>query len=582
MKPHAAFPLNGPNKIFFGNRVGCLKKYFLIFLALFLVVSSLFLFIGCRDEDKTSDNENDSTFDSKNESSSENTDKDTEPEPEPVTPFILTKFEIAMSRNSNMCEDIRGVISENTVTLTVTAPIDRDVFKAARVSASSDGGIVDFNKESINGNGTINLLADNGCYCIIRDDNGLSRKYRIEVNYISTGLPVVVINVKNGTEVASNEEYTAATIKIDCSGVEGSFLPEGFDSLELTNVNIRGRGNSTWKWDKKPYKLKFNEKTEILGMPAEKDWALLANYADYSLIRNYVALDSAKLLTHLTFTASQYPVNVFVNGTYRGVYTIGEHLEVDKNRINLSKDSGEGIEDTSFLLEIGGTTDTDTWDVNCFHTDLVRYCKVEYPKEEVLTSDQVLFIKNYVKEANKAIKNNDGYEEYIDMDSVIDWFIAQELFYNLDSMFRRSCFLTKEPGELLKLGPLWDFDLAFGNLYNDFEEYTSWSCLSQEHEYIEDNWFCYLLEYPEFRDKLKTRWNEIGKDLLTHTLACIDNVGSIVSISAKYNFEVWDILGSRVLKCQPLYISNYKTYEEQIDFLRTFVINRWNWMNENI
>lgn len=545
------------------------------FFVAFLLIA-LFLLQGCSSNDRKVGDEDPSNYDSDSDNTS------LTKETEPVSPFKLTDFDILMSRNDNMCEDIIGEIGEDTVTINSTAPIDKDIFTAANVTMESDGGTIVFNTEAMNSDGTVNLLADGGCFCTIQGNDGLSRKYNISVNYVSTGLPVVVIDVKNDLEITSKEEYTAATIKIDCSGVDGSFLPNAFASLPLTEVSIRGRGNSTWKWDKKPYKLKFGEKTEIPGMKAEKDWVLLANYADYSLIRNYVALDTAKLLTNLSFTPSQYPVNVFINGTYRGVYTIGEHLEVDKNRIKLEKDTGEGITDTSYLLEIGGTSDDDTWDVTCFQTDLVRYCKVKYPKEGSLTTEQVAYIKDYVKKANEAIKNNDNYENYIDIDSVIDWFIAQEFFYNLDSMFRRSCFLTKEAGQTLKLGPLWDFDLAFGNLYNDFGEYKKWSCLCQEHEYIDDNWFCYLLEYPEFRNKLRARWDEIGRSLLSHSLNCIENVGSIVSVSAKYNFEVWDTLGSRVLQCQPLYISDYKTYEDHIEFLKNFVTDRWVWMNKNI
>ena len=222
------------------------------------------------------------------------------------------------------------------------------------------------------------------------DENGLTKSYDVVIEYASDIIPVISINTDEGKSIVSKEEYINATVTIDASGVDGWFLPEGFESLEPTRAEIKGRGNSTWDWPKKPFKLKFFNKTEVLGMAEAKKWILLANYADYSLIRNYVAHETSKVLSNELCPLSQYPVNLFLNGEYLGVYTIGEDRDISEDRINLPKNNGEP--DTSFLLEIGGSESDDIYGLTYLHTSLVRYCSIEYPDDDKITKEQADFI----------------------------------------------------------------------------------------------------------------------------------------------------------------------------------------------
>lgn len=511
------------------------------------------------------------------------TETETETETEMTVPAPsesecrITSFIVPADKNPNMCESIIGKISDNIITLEICAPTDTFSLLTAYVDIATDAASYTLSGGSAS---SVDLISNGGCTCTLTDANGLSRTYQIVVEYSGSTIPVISIRTDSGNAVTSKDNYIGAVISIDTSGTDGWFLPEGFESLEPTEVQIKGRGNSTWEWDKKPYKLKFESKTAVLGMEKAKKWVLLANYADYSLMRNYVAMEASKVLSDETSPLSQYPVNLFINGEYQGVYTIGEDHEVKNGRIDLSKNNGTA--DTSFVLEIGGSDSEDIWGKTAFSTGLIRYCSIEYPEDNEITQEQADFIIQYCKEADAAIKSLSDYEDYIDVDSFIDWFISNEYFYNLESCFRRSCFLIKEPGGKLKMGPIWDLDLAMGNLYNDFSQYEIWAALAQKYEYVEDNWFCYLMKDEAFRVRLRDRWNEVKHELLEVSLNSIDRMEETLRVSAGYNFDLWDVLGTRAVRPQPKQIVKLKTYEDNVKYIRDFLVDRWNWMDKTL
>lgn len=199
---------------------------------------------------------------------------------------------------------------------------------------------------------------------------------------------------------------------------------------------------------------------------------LLANQADKSLVRNCVASVMGRFLD-FGFTPTIRPVDVYLNGEYIGVYNISEQIEVKKGRVELKQNDGD---DAGFLIEIGGKDD-DTPEDAWFSGTLSRNVVVKSPDEDEITPEQFAYIASFVKKADAAVKTRGNYEDYIDVDALIDWLILHELTCNLDSCFRRSCYMTKEPGGKLTMGPIWDFDLAFGNFVMDAGNYERWfSC----------------------------------------------------------------------------------------------------------
>ncbi len=417
---------------------------------------------------------------------------------------------------------------------------------------------------------------------VVEDINGQTKEYTVITEQTHGLLPIINITLSDGKDVddIKRNKTTEMTISIDCTNA-----PEYSSGLASVSGTIRGRGNSTWKWDKKPYKIKLDEKAEVLGLPANKDWILLANYADKSLMRCTLAYTMGKVLDNFDWVPTQYPVDLFINGEYQGVYSIGEHMETGKNRVNITEQSEESAE-CGYLLEVGGAdSDYTTNGVDYFHadSDLLNFITFNYPSPEDITDEQKEHIMSWVQKADDAIVAKEGLEEYIDIDSFCDWIIIQELTNNTDSAFRRSCFLTKDVGGLLKMGPIWDYDLAFGNLVVDNSHYDSWTIIGSydEDAYVQASWGNYLMKNESFRARLRERWFEVRDELLQTAMDCIDYYGEKIYPSQVENFQVWDIWD---IKAGYSSWSNYKanTYELQLEYLKDFLNDRADWIDENI
>ena len=372
--------------------------------------------------------------------------------------------------------------------------------------------------------------------------------------------------------------YSDCVIQIDAS------MTGEYAGTKQLSAKVRGRGHSTWEWPKKPYKIKLSEKAPLLGMTSSKEWVLIANYADESLLRNIAAFAISDAMGSFAFTPKAVPVNLYLNGIYQGVYTLGEQIEAKSSRLEL--DYREDTPNTGYLLEIGGAEeDVNVKGKDCF--DLPSGCArdilIKSPKDEKLTQDNYDFIYKYVCMADKAVTTLDNYETYIDVNSLIDWFLLHELTYNLDSCFHRSCFMYKDRGGKLKMGPVWDFDLAFGNMYLDNPDYDDWATVGSANSssYIGVTWYNYLLTDEGFRSKARARWDEIKDAMLEAANNAIDTAQEKVASSAALNFRVWDTL-SVANGFQPQRMKDVSTYNEQVQYVRRFIRNRAEWIDNNL
>ena len=405
----------------------------------------------------------------------------------------------------------------------------------------------------------------------LTDEAGQSRTYRLRADRLTYNLPVVYIEIEDGKEVTSRTKYLNATIRIDGENALG-----GFPSMTTREVLIRGRGHYSWNFDKTPYKLRFETKTSVLGMASSKNWVLLANYLDRSLLQNYVAMQMSAVLTGLPYTPSMYPVDVFVNGSYRGIYTLGEQLEGKDERVALQE--GSGPEDTDYLLELGGSDTGDVLNEDYFHAGTLKFAAIKFPETE-LTQEQLTYLLNYVRAADNAVVTLNGYEDYIDVDSLIDWVILHELTYNLDCCFRRSCFLIKQADGKLVMGPAWDFDLAFGS-FNRYEK-GDWATIGAAGEYVGVTWMNYLIKDEAFMARFTARWNEIKDDVMDKAMTSIDTMAALMGPSVDMNFEVWDVLG-KSHPGQPSSHKRYDTYEKMVQRLKDFLWERYEWLDKEL
>lgn len=469
-------------------------------------------------------------------------------------PILYLKAE----KNSFLEEDISFTLNGNVLEGIFPYDVTKEDLKNASFDLSAQNGAVRL--EGTLSDGTV----------ITTDAAGKERRFAVSMKRQGYHIPVVYLETENGTEITSKSQYVNATFSMD-----------GIDSIpgqKESTIRIRGRGNSSWKWEKKPYKIHFAEPTSLLGLPAAEEWALFSNYADKSLIRNRLAQVMASTLS-FDYNPTHVCVDVFLNGEYLGVYTLGEHLEEGAGRVEVNYDMSS--RDCGYFMEVGGVVSgVDVKGMNYFHAGLVKFVLIKGPEYNMLTSEQFAYIKDYLTAANEAVIRGEGYEEYLDMATLVDWLIMTELSNNTDCSWRRSTYLVKDPGEKIKFGPVWDFDLAFGNFSKDDKNYESWAS-STEDDYVGETWSTHLLKDPEFQALFKARWDEVKDTLLETAMKEIDASFALLYPSATENFQRWDILGRKVA-FEPQSTSRYPTYESQMDYLKDFLEVRAAWISSQV
>lgn len=408
----------------------------------------------------------------------------------------ITAASLLCAENAVLQRDLQFEIYGNTITVAIPYYVEESQMAAMHVSLQCEGGTVSYAGEGVNADGTFDLTKETRC--TVTDADGGARTYALTGERLVHNIPVVYIYTENEAEITSQYTYINATFSMDASHVDG------VDSVEECSIRIRGRGHSTWnRWPKKSFRLKFDENTSIFGLEKDKDWVMISNYYDRSLTRNYLAFALSSRLDNLEYTPVSNLVDVFLNGQYIGVYGLGDQVEVDEGRIEIETD--ETAVDSGFLIEVGGSGRHTS-----FSAGLLQNVEIHYP--DTPTGEQLAYIKNYIAMVDDAIVNGGNYEDYIDVDSFIDWLILEEFCYNWDAGFTRNVYMYKEPGGKLKFGPVWDFDLAMGSVGYDDWTYQSWA--TSMNGLVGTTWTTYLLEDPAFMERLKARWLEVRDDLM--------------------------------------------------------------------
>ena len=405
------------------------------------------------------------------------------------------------------------------------------------------------------------------------------------------GIPVFSVN-------------TSGTI-VDEPKVSGKFsISSGGEISVSGHLGIEFRGSSSQEFPKKSYGFETRDEensdvdVSLLGLPEEEDWILSGPYSDKTLMRNVLVYDLARDIGRYA-SRTRY-VDLYINGDYRGIYVLMEKLKRDTERINISKadDSdvtggyilkvdrpegnfthpGEYTTNNSFMSYYGSTLDSGSSDVNFLYG---------YPKVDDITQEQRDYISGYVMDFETSLAsynfthpiNGNRYEEYVDVDSFVDFMILNEITNNIDS-YRLSTFMYKDAGGKLEMGPVWDFNLGFGNTGGScgLDLPIGWS-FNTNCSLATLFWWERLVEEPVFISRLQTRWSELRAGVFSDesVLSRIDSYVSELAGSVDKNFEKWDILGKYVW---PVVIG--KTYEEEVDFLKSWLSERMIWMDDAI
>ena len=363
-------------------------------------------------------------------------------------------------------------------------------------------------------------------------------------------------------------------------------------------ISIELRGSSSQQFfPKKSYSLETqtvdgeNNNVSLLDLPKENDWILHGPYSDKTLIRNNLTFFLSREMGN--YSPRSIYCELFIDNDYRGVYMLTEKIKRDKNRVNI-KEIKDGDLTGGYIIKIDKLTDSpenSSWCSNMtnFNNDPICF-QYHYPKADEITLDQKYYIENYINEINTLIKdlaqNQTNIEliENIEFTSFIDYMIISELSKNVDG-YRLSTFLYKDTDEnngKLNMGPVWDYNLSFGNV--DFCQSSKISGWVLEENTpcrgsIPNYWYD-LLKNDSFRLKLTNRWSELRQNVLSfdNIFNHIDSVSQHINIAQSRNFELWDILDSYIWPNYQLGV----TYQDEVSFLKHWIYNRINWIDNNI
>jgi hypothetical protein len=419
-----------------------------------------------------------------------------------------------------------------------------------------------------------------------------------QVNFTDSNLPIIVINT-NGQTIVDDPKIDCAMGIIWNGDGNRNYLTDDFNDFD-GNIGIEIRGSTSQQYPKKSYSVETrdaqgdNLNVSLLGLPKENDWILYGAYPDKSLMRNEI--------TYALFAQMQpwSPRFVYcelvINDEYLGVYTLIEKIKRDNDRVDIEKlepsdDSGDELTG-GYIVKVDKLTGSSSTPWVSSYQDELKFLYHD-PKYEDLTDNQRAYIQNYMSDFEDAVYSDDftnpelGYRPYIDVGSFVDFMIMQELGRTVDG-YRSSSFMYKDRdsnGGKLTCGPMWDFNLSYGNAdYCEAYSLEGWQYNFEEvcGEFFNStppNWWSRMLEDSTYTSALKCRWLDLRSGILsTESInAWIDSMALYLEESQERNFEKWPILGEYVN--WNYYIG--ETFQEEVDYLKWWFQARSEYLDEN-
>ena len=380
----------------------------------------------------------------------------------------------------------------------------------------------------------------------------------------SDGIPTISIKTDSGSPVPSDKNQSIgcqikviaaedATIEIDAPG------------------EIHGRGNATWGYEKKPYKIKFQEKQSVCGMPANKDWVLLALYCDKSLMREHFMHTLAESVGIPYVIRHEY-VELILNGDNLGVYLVTEQVEKAKDRVP--------AEDDGFIIELDNY-----WNKEPLWITTARghYLTFKYPnpsKGNIVKDDESYkFILDYMNKFESALNGSDfkdpakGYRAYVDASTFAKWFLVQELCGNMDTNF----YMTlRNRSSKLEAMPLWDCEWSFGLAASGANGWATppakpivQGSLRRNGTYIRN-----MLADPYFVDLVKSEWAKLKPQIPTIKAQLRKDADYLKQAQAT-TFRRWPILDKYV----SVGLIHLDSWEAEVDYVFNFFDEHSAWFD---
>jgi len=431
-------------------------------------------------------------------------------------------------------------------------------------------------------------------------------QYPFPVECDSSLLPIVMLDVPS--KVIPSNVRVNATMKILDNGKLNRITDNNFKYNG--NITIERKVSTSQSFPKNSYGLTTigingkEEITKLLEMPAQSEWILQGDFADRSILRDYI---TGQLVQKMgDYAPRRRFCELYVNKKNLGLFILTEKIMRDSMRVNISKLEKTDIGDLNvtggYILKIDKTSGTVPNSFSSKYNCLQQYTKplfqVEYPKSDDIAPEQLSYIQQHINNFENVLRSTDykdpdlGYRSYISVKSFIDYMIIQELARNING-YRLNTYLYKEKDNadkrgLIYMGPAWDFSLAYGysgTLCNSKWRNEGWGYnynkeCSGDTYYI-PFWWDRLLQDPYFRDELKARWEELKNGPLHQDsiINMIENIATNNRDAIDRNFLIWSDVFKNYISPNNKVANNYKG---ELDYLKEFIKNRYSWIDDNI
>ena len=417
-------------------------------------------------------------------------------------------------------------------------------------------------------------------------------------NFSVSNLPIISIDTYNQEIISDSRIIAHMGIINNPDSINNS--SDSFNDYD-GQISIEIRGSSSQMFPKKQFAIETqdnngnNNNVSILGLPPENDWILYAPYSDKSLIRNYLAYKLARDMGR--YSSRTRFCELLVNGDYKGLYIIMEKIKRDDNRIDISKlepDETSGDDLTGgYIIKIDkwNGENNDGW-----FSDLLDepntgfYYLYHYPKPDEIVLEQEEYIRAYISDFENILLSEDyddsvqGYYRYIDIGSFIDVSIVSEISKNVDA-YRLSAYMYKNKSSVdsvLHMGPIWDYNLAFGNAdyYNGWD-INGWQVeneISENDNFRIPFWWKIIWDDQKFRELYYERWEALRQTVFSvdSIYNAIDSAVSLIGEAQERNFQRWPILDQYVWP--NAFIGG--NYLSEINYLKSWISDRIQWMDQ--
>ncbi len=381
--------------------------------------------------------------------------------------------------------------------------------------------------------------------------NGETFQYTVKAEFLLSAIPELTITTTDPSiaEIPSKDYYLEGTLAVNGRG--------GYEDY-TGKTEIKGRGNSTWGYPKKPYRLKLNKKAEICGLGKAKNYVLLANHLDPTLMLNSVAFKIGRLL-ELPFTNHAIPVDVVLNGIYKGSYLLTEQIEVKENRVDLD-------ENNSVM-----------WELDSYWDDEPKFKSTAFNlpvmvKDPDLTTEQFEYWKKdfnaFTTQFAKEPLEGNSYVDMIDIESVAKLLITFNLVHNMEINHPKSVFLHKEGNGKYVMGPIWDFDWAYDyeGTSNHFGRYNT-PLFSSSMNGVGTAFFQRFLQDSRVKAIYKRTWQDFKNNKLDALLQYVDDYAVMLKPSVERNSELWE---------------NTRSFDTKVKELKTWLRNRADYIDSEV